>query len=319
MSRTKLAGVLAAGALVLCACSGTGQDSTGGDSGGADMTVAVVTHGAPEDSFWSVVQSGAEQAGTDLGVTVNYSSDPDPSGQSELIDNAVAQKVDGIVVSMANPEGVKDSVEAAVAAGIPVVTINSGLEESKAYGAITHIGQSESLAGQAAGTKFNDLGATKLICVIHEAGNIGLTQRCDGAAETFDGDVETLQVNGTGAEAGTTIATKLQSDPSIDGLLALNGDVALRAQQSITEQGSEVTVGTFDLSPDVIAAIQDGGIAFAIDQQPYVQGYLGVTFLYLKATNGNDVGGGQPVYSGPALVTKDNADQVAAFAENGTR
>jgi simple sugar transport system substrate-binding protein len=310
----------AVGALVLSACSGTGQEEEPTADELSDVTFAVVTHGAPDDSFWSVVKAGSDRAGEDLGVNVEYNSDPDATAQAELIDQAVADEVDGIVVSMANPDGLRTSIEAAVEAGIPVITINSGVDQFKEFGAITHIGQSEGVAGEAAGDEFNELGATKLLCVIHEAGNIGLEQRCAGAEKTFDGEVERLQVDSADTTASKeTISSALQSDDSIDAVLALNGQVALGSAQAVEEIGSEAVTGTFDLSADVISAIQDGGISFAIDQQPYVQGYLGVQFLYLKEINGNDVGGGQPVNSGPALVTQENADAVAEFTEQGTR
>jgi simple sugar transport system substrate-binding protein len=320
MNKLSRFAVLTTGVLALSACSGTGQDEPATDEEVQDLTIAVVTHGAPDDSFWSVVKAGSDRSGEDLGINVEYNSDPDATAQSELIDQAVADEVDGIVVSMANPDGLRDSVEAAVEAGVPVITINSGVDESAELGAITHIGQSEDIAGEAAGEQFNELGATKLLCVIHEAGNIGLEQRCKGAANTFGGEVETLQIEGAEtATASESISSALQSDDSIDAVLALNGQVALGSTQAVEELGTQVQTGTFDLSSDVITAIQDGQLSFAIDQQPYVQGYLGVQFLYLKAINGNDVGGGQPVYSGPALVTEENADEVAEFADAGTR
>lgn len=319
MKTIKLAGVVAAGALVLTACSGTGQDEPE-TAEELDLTIAVVTHGAPGDAFWSVVKSGADRAGADLGVEVEYTSDDDVTRQAELIDSAVADEVDGIVVSMANPDGLKDSVEAAVDAGIPVVTINSGIDESQAFGAITHVGQSETIAGEAAGKKFGELGATKLLCVIHEAGNTGLEQRCAGAKSAFPGTVENLQVDGTDTvKAKEAITSALQADESVDGVLALNAQIALGAAQAVDTVGSEAQVGTFDLSEDLIEKIQDGSVAFAVDQQPYIQGYLGVQFLYLNAINGNEVGGGAPVYSGPAFVTEENADQVLEYAKNGTR
>ncbi|MBA2698395.1 MAG: sugar ABC transporter substrate-binding protein [Nocardioidaceae bacterium] len=313
-------GVGLSAVLLLTACSGTGQGEGAKDSSSLDLTIAVITHGDPSDAFWSVVKSGAERAGTDLGVTVDYNSDPDVTKQSELVDTAVSQNVDGIVVSMAEPDGLEDSIKAAVEAGIPVITINSGLEESKAFGAITHVGQSETIAGQAAGDKFNELGAKHVLCVIHEAGNVGLEQRCAGAKEKSDGEVENLQVESADtAKASEKILAALQADDSIDAVLALNGQVALGAAQAVEQAGSDVQVATFDLSTDVLTGIEDGSISFAIDQQPYVQGYLGVQFLYLKALNGNDVGGGQPVYSGPAFVTKDNAAEVLKYAKQGTR
>lgn len=319
-------GIAATAALLLSACSGTGQGTSTGaqDSSGqtksSGLSYAVVTHAAPGDAFWDRVKSGAEKAGADYGAKVTYNSDPDPAKQSQLIDNAVAQKVNGIVVSMANPDGLKTSVERAVAAGIPVVTINSGIEKSAEFGAITHIGQSESIAGAAVGERLSKEGAHNALCVIQEAGNIGLEERCKAATGAFKGTMVNLQVDGTNdADVKATIKSKLQADPSIDAVLTLGGQYAIDAVGAVQESGSKAKVATFDLSEDVVSAVEAGKILFAVDQQPYVQGFLGVTALYLKSINGNDIGGGQPIYSGPAFVTKDNAAQVAKYAKNGTR
>lgn len=314
-------GAVAAAGLILAGCSGTGQDTPDeGGSSGSDLTFAVITHAGPGDAFWDRVKSGAEKAGDDYAVNVTYNSDPDPAKQSQLIDNAVAQDVDGIVVSMANPDGLQSSIERAVAAGVPVVTINSGLERSAEFGAFTHIGQSETVAGAAVGERLADAGLTNVLCVIQEAGNVGLEERCSSAASTFGGTMTNLQVDGTNdAEVKATIKAKLQADPTIDGVLTLGGQYAIDAVGAIEESGSSAQVGTFDLSEDVVAAVADGTVLFAVDQQPYVQGFLGVTALYLNAINGNIIGGGQPIYSGPAFVTQENAEQVAEFAANGTR
>ncbi len=299
--------------------AGGGTGGSGPDTGGSKITVAVITHAAPGDSFWDVVKSGAEAAGKQEGVTVSYAGDPDPARQSQLIDNAVAQKVQGIAVSMANPDGLKESIQKAIAAGVPVITINSGLEKSKEFGAITHVGQSEELAGEGAGAKFKELGGKKMICVIHEAGNVGLEQRCAGAKKAF-GAVENLQVDVSNvADAQNTIKSKLLADPSIDSVLSLNPIIGKAAVQSVKDANSKAKVATFDVSADVIDAVTAGDILFAVDQQPYLQGYLPVVFFALKVRNGNDVGGGQPVYSGPGFVTKDNAAQVKKFASAGTR
>ncbi|MFY0409539.1 substrate-binding domain-containing protein [Solicola sp. PLA-1-18] len=320
MKKLRFAALAAVGAIALAACSGTGQSDGPADSSDLDLTYAVITHGAPGDAFWDRVKSGAERAGEDYGVDVEYSSDPDPSKQSALIDGAVADKVDGIVVSMANPDGLKSSVEAAVAAGVPVVTINSGIEFSKAFGAITHVGQSEDIAGQAVGERLKSEGFKKVLCVVQEAGNVALETRCKATAETMGGTVENLQVDGTDDNAvQATITSKLQSDKSIDGVLTLGGQYAIDAVAAVEESGSSARVATFDLSEDVIKDIQSDKIVFAVDQQPFVQGYEGVSVLYLKSINGNDVGGGQPINSGPAFITKDNADAVLKFAEEGTR
>lgn len=318
---------LIAGAALLAGCTaGGGVESTttsAGSAGGnqAGIKVAVVSHGAAGDKFWDVVKSGAEQAGKDIGANVTYQGSGDPNQQSQLIDAAVSQKVDGLVVSMANPDALKESIGKAVSAGIPVITINSGAEKSKSFGAITHIGQTESIAGAAAGERMKKEGATKLICVIHEAGNVGLEDRCAGAARTFGGPVENLQVNVSDlSAAGSTIAAKLQSDSSANGVLTLNSGVAQAAAQAIQTAGrNDVKLGTFDLDAQVIDAIKSGKLLFAVDQQPYLQGYLPVVFLSLYKSNANTVGGGQPVLTGPSFVDKTNADEVAKYAAKGTR
>jgi simple sugar transport system substrate-binding protein len=287
----------------------------------ANIVIAVVTHG-DGGSFWSVAKKGAVQAGKDLGVTVRYTeSNNDPKRQAELIDAAVAQKVNGLAVSAPNPDALKGSLARARKAGIPIITLNSGSEQFKELGAITHVGQTETVAGQGAGEKFATAGAKKLLCVIHEQANIGLNQRCQGAKQSFKGTVVNLQVAGTGDIQTTKnqIQAKLQADKSIDAVLSLNPDIAIAAQDAITGARSKAKLGTFDLSGDVVSAIKAGTILFAIDQQQYVQGYLPVVLLYLFNINANTVGGGLPVLTGPGFVDKSNAAKVEALAKKGTR
>ncbi len=276
-------------------------------------TYAVITHGAPGDAFWDRVKSGAEQAGKDYGVKVEYSSDADPAKQSQLIDGAVADKVDGIVVSMANPDGLEASVKKAVAAGIPVITINSGVDQSKDFGAITHIGQTETIAGEAVGERLKDEGL-KNAHLRHPGGR---QRRSRGALQGGRRRPSAARCRTCRSTAPTTTPCRPRSRRScrptsrIDAVLTLGGQYAIDAVGAVEDSGSTAKVGTFDLSEDVIKDIQAGTILFAVDQQPYVQGFLGVTTLYLKSINGNDIGGGQPINSGPAFVTKDNAAAVA--------
>jgi simple sugar transport system substrate-binding protein len=322
------------GLAAFAAACGGDDDSGGGGSGGTpatsddvnltqgqDTTIAVITHGEG-DAFWAVAKKGAEDAGKQMGVTVKYSeSANDPQKQAQLIDSAVTEKVDGIATSAPNPDALRDSLKKATDAGIPIITLNSGADDYQALGAITHVGQTETIAGEGAGKKFKDAGATKLLCVIHEQSNIGLNQRCDGAKEGFGGDVENLQVKGVNdiQTTLTEIQSKLQSDDSIDAVLTLNPDIAIAARDAIQGASSDAKLGTFDLSGDVVTAIQDGEIEFAVDQQQYLQGYLPVVFLTLYKSNANTVGGGQPVLTGPGFVTKDNAATVQKLAEAGTR
>jgi simple sugar transport system substrate-binding protein len=318
MKKLTLVGATVVVGSLMAACSGTGQEDTEVET--SDLTYAVITHSGPGDAFWDRVKSGAEKAGDDYGVSVEYSADDDPAQQSQLIDGAVADGVDGIVVSMANPDGLQASIEKAVAAGVPVVTINSGVDRFAEFGAVTHIGQSETVAGAAVGERLNESGGSNAICVIQEAGNVGLEERCKAAAGTFAGTMSNLQVDGTDDNAvQATITSQLQAEPDIDTVLTLGGQYAIDAVSAVEQSGSDAQVATFDLSEDVVTSIEDGTILFAVDQQPYVQGFLGVTTVYLKSINGNDVGGGQPINSGPAFVTKENAAEVAAYAANGTR
>jgi simple sugar transport system substrate-binding protein len=324
--RTRLLALALAAPLLMSACStndsGSSSSSTGSGSSASkgDLAFAVVTHGSAGDAFWDVVQKGAEAAGHDLGVKVDYQSDGDPQRQSQLIQAAVNQHVNGIVVSMANPDALKDSVEAAVSAGIPVVTINSGAERSAEFGAIGHVGQDETIAGQGAGKRLAKDGVKNVLCVVHEAGNIGLEQRCGGASQGLGTNVKLLQVDINNLQAAqSTITSQLQSDPSIDGVLTLNSAVASVAAAAASDAGSKAEIATFDLNGDVISAIKDGSIAFAVDQQQYEQGYLPIVMLKLYAQNLNTVGGGQPVLTGPGIVDKSNVDQIADLASSGTR
>nr|WP_042183658.1 sugar ABC transporter substrate-binding protein [Kibdelosporangium sp. MJ126-NF4]CEL15700.1 Inositol transport system sugar-binding protein [Kibdelosporangium sp. MJ126-NF4]CTQ93625.1 Inositol transport system sugar-binding protein [Kibdelosporangium sp. MJ126-NF4] len=321
----KFAAVAAAGALVLAACSGPQGDkpAAGGaaptPNSGGSLRVAVVTHGTSGDAFWNVVKNGSEAAGKQLGAQVDYKSDGDPGAQAKLIDNAIAQKVDGIVVSMANPDALKTAIQNAVKAGIPVVTINSGEARSAEFGALTHVGQSETIAGEGAGKRLKEAGKTKLLCVIHEAGNIGQNQRCDGAKSAF-GNVTTLQVDiSNPTDAQSRIKGAVQADPSVDAVLALNSQVAAGAVTAIKGAASKAQVATFDLNTDVVNAIKAGDVLFAVDQQQYEQGYLPIVFLKLYKENANTVGGGRPVLTGPGFVDKSNVDTIAPFAEKGTR
>jgi simple sugar transport system substrate-binding protein len=287
------------------------------------LVIGMSVHSDPTGSFWNVVDRGLRDAGEDLGVTVISNGSSDPVQQAQFIEDYVAQGVDGIIVSLANPDAVRDAVNRAVEAGIPVVTINSGAEVSADLGAIMHVGQTEFVAGQGAGGRLNELGATRVLCVIHEEANVGLEQRCDGLADTFGGEVERFNVASTGVSdlAGTsaTIQDRLTADSSYDAILALNPDVAIAARDAIAAAGGGQTLATFDLSPAVLDAIDAGEIAFAIDQQQYLQGYLPVVLIQLYVENLNVVGGGLPVYTGPGFVDSSNAASVRDLADAGTR
>jgi simple sugar transport system substrate-binding protein len=320
-------------ALVAAGCGNSNKDENGntksssGSSAsvqqtqGSGLTIAMVTH-SDEGSFWSVVKKGAEQAAKDEGVKLVWSpSNNDPQKQAQLIDAAVSQKVDGLAVSVPNASAIKGSLAKAKAAGIPIITLNSGVDDYKQLGAITHVGQSEGIAGQAAGAKLKAAGVKKVLCIIHEQNNIGLQQRCDGVKQGFGGPVTNLQVKGTAdiATTQTEVKSKLQADKSYDGVIALNPDIAAAVKTAIKGAGSSAKLATFDLSPAVLKDIAAGNVLFAVDQQQYLQGYLPLVFLKLFINNANTVGGGQPVLTGPGFVEKSNVSTVQKLADAGTR
>jgi simple sugar transport system substrate-binding protein len=170
--------VLLAGVFVFAGCGGDDDEGGGSEDSvdltqSKDLTIALVTHD-DGGGFWAVAKKGAEDAGKDMGVTVKWSgSNNDPEKQAQLIEAAVSEGVDGLAVSVPNADAIRDAVKTATDAGIPLITLNSGAEESASMGAITHVGQTESIAGEGAGAKLKEAGATKVICIIHEQGNIG--------------------------------------------------------------------------------------------------------------------------------------------------
>ena len=289
--------------------------------GHCDKTYHVITHG-DSGTFWSVVEVAVADAAEAIGCEVVYfGANNDAQAQSQSIEGAIADGSDGIAISLADPAGLEAAARAVVAAGIPLYTLNSGVNNYKELGAVTHIGQTEIVAGNGAGERFNALGATHVLCARQEQANIGLEERCQGLAETFNGQVtsEFIGLDANPDEQEQTIASILTADDSIDGVLGVGPNVPLRALDAAESAGRTLDIGGFDLSSDLIAAIEAGDIAFTVDQQQYLQGYLPVILMHLQATNQNTAGGGLPILTGPGFVTPENAAEVAALVSEGTR
>lgn len=318
-----LAGVVA---LAVTACSGGGKEKTGGTSGGganaagsSGYTIAFVTHETPGDTFWDKIKAGAQQAAKDEGVTLKYSNDPDASKQAVLIQNAVDSKVSGIATTLVTPKALAGAVKAATDAKIPVVGLNSGIDQYKQLGALMYFGSDETLAGQTAGQRIAAGGGKHPLCVIQQAGSVALEARCAGVKSAVPG-TENIQVNGSDDAAVTsTLQAKLSQDKSIDYIVTLGAPQAIDSIKALDASGSKAKLVTFDLNQEAAQDIQDGKIEFSIDQQPYVQGYMAVTSLYLYLKNGNDIGGGKAVLTGPSFVDKNNIATILPFTKNNTR
>jgi len=322
-----LAAVTATAALALTACSGGGAPQTsgsapagGGGGGNSGYTFAMVTHETPGDTFWDRIRSGAEQAAKDTGSTLKYSNDPDATKQATLIQGAIDAKVDGIATTLVTPDALIPTIKKATAAGIPVDTFNSGLDYYQQAGSIAHFSSDEKLAGQQAGAKAKAAGATKIICTIQQTGSVALEDRCAGVKDSFP-NTENLQVNGADDSAVTSaIQAKLSQDKDVNWVITLGATQALDTIKAKSAAGrDDVKVGTFDLNAEAAKAVQDGTLQFCIDQQPYLQGYLAVTQLYLYKKNGNVMGGGKATLTGPSFVDSSNVATIVPFISQNTR
>ncbi|WP_443333273.1 sugar ABC transporter substrate-binding protein [Streptomyces sp. CB01580] len=283
-------------------------------------TFAMVTHSGDGDTFWDIVQRGAEQAAVKDNIKFLYSHHDEAQQQAQLVQAAIDQKVDGLIVTLAKPDAMKDVVAKATRAGIPVITVNSGSVESKRFGALAHVGQDESIAGEAVGDELNARGRKKALCILHEQGNVGHEQRCAGAKKTFDGQMQNLYVEGTNMpDVQASIEAKLQADRSIDAVVTLGAPFADAAVKAKKTAGSTAEIDTFDLNAKVATALEDKTLGFAVDQQPYLQGYEAVDLLWLYRYNGDVLGGGRPVLTGPQIITEKDAAALAPYTKRGTR
>src|SRR6476646_7193664 len=311
-------------AAVLTACSGGGAPKTtastgGGGGGNSGYTFAMITHETPGDTFWDRIKAGAQQAAKDTGSTLKYSADPEATKQAVLIQNAIDSKVDGIATTLVTPDALIPTVKKAVAAGIPVDSFNSGTDFYVKAGSIAHFSSDERLAGQQAGAKAKADGATKILCTIQQTGSVALEDRCAGVKDSFP-NTENIQVEGKDDSAVTSaIQAKLAEDKDINWIITLGAAQAVDALKAMDAVKSEAKLGTFDLNKQAAEAVKAGKIQFCIDQQPYLQGYLAITQLYLYKKNGNIMGGGGPVLTAPSFVDKTNIDTILPFVQANTR
>jgi simple sugar transport system substrate-binding protein len=286
-----------------------------------DYRFVVVVHGQAADPFWSVVKNGVDEAAEDTGTTVEYRAPTtfDMVQMSQLIDAAVASQPDGLVVSIPDADALGPSIENAVAAGIPVISMNSGSDVREQLGVAVHVGQTEYEAGLGGGKRMKEAGVTSAICINQEVGNVALDLRCEGFADGLEGEVEVVAVTMDPTEIQNAISAQLSNNPDIGGVLALGPSAAEPALQALEQSGAleQVQFGTFDLSPGVLQAIADGKMAFAIDQQQFLQGYLPIVLLKQYVQYGLMPAG--TVMTGPGFVTQENAEQVIELAQKGIR
>ncbi len=314
-------------ALIAAACSGD-DDSTATTAGEADTATTATTEAEQvsqsdlkidlifhdkdaSGTFWGVMKKGFDDACAIYGVSCNMIGDPDITKQAALVDTSIANGVDGIILTLPNVDALRDAIQRAADAGIPVVTINSGSDVFATTAAIAHAGQDEFIAGQGAGQRLVAGGATNILCVIHEANNAALQARCAGVEAGAEGAaVELIQIDVANLDAAFETIKTTVGDASIDAVITLNPDVSIRARDAIAEAGSAAKLATFDLGEEVLNSIDAGTIEFAVDQQQYLQGNLPVVQIVLNLESGLVIGGGQAILTGPGFVDAGNVGQV---------
>lgn len=285
--------------------------------------IIAVTHGQASDPFWSIVKNGMMQAGKDINAKVDYRAPEtfDMVAMAQLIEAAVNQNPAGIVISNPDPDALGAAIAKAVAAGIPVISMNSGIAATEKLGIRLHVSQDELTAGVKVGEKLKSLGKKHVLCVNQEVGNAALDQRCAGTEKGFEGGkVTILPTTADPAEIESKIQAALTSDPSVDVVLGLSAPLVGERAVAVVEKmgnGNKVKVASFDLSANFLKAVSEGKALFAVDQQPYLQGYLPVTFLALNARYGTIPAGN--VASGPSFVEKDAAASVIEKSSQGIR
>jgi simple sugar transport system substrate-binding protein len=312
--------------LALTACSEGGRAPEAGNAGNGGqvastdrMTIALVTHAPPGDTFWDTVRKGAEEAAAKDNVELLYTSDQEAGRQAQLVQQAVDQKVDGIAVTLATPAALQESLQKASDAGIPIVSLNAGESESRKLGAFTHFGSNEELAGQAVGERLAEEGAKNPICVIQAQGHVGLEARCAGVKSKVPG-TEILYVNGTDmTSVESTVTAKLQADKDADYIIGLGAPITMTILKSVDSAGSDAKVASFDLNSALAQKITDGSVLFTVDQQPWLQGYGAIDALWQNHRGGFQIGGGQTVLTGPTIVDESNAEAILAFTQQGIR
>ena len=275
----------------------------------------MVTHTQGTDPFWPVVEKGGKDAAAAMGVDFEYNFAPsgDMADMAKLIEAATATNPDGIIVSLPDPDALGNAIRGATSAGIPVITINSGLESYKDVGALMHIGQPERLAGEKAGERAMAEGATNALCLNQEAFNTALVDRCSGYFDAMGKELNMIDVSNDVAQIKTRTAAALQADPSIDALLAVGPHVCEAAAAAVDDVGTDVHLSCFDMTPGVISLIESGDVKYTIDQQQRLQGYMPVVVLYLYNTNAGMLPGSN-IPSGPGFVDASNASAVAEQA-----
>jgi simple sugar transport system substrate-binding protein len=326
-SRAALAASAVALVLVVSACSSGGKAKTTDSAAGGGGSVAdnpkwkfaMISHAPLGDAFFDTIIKGAKDAAAKDNIDFQYSGDGDATKQATLVQSAIDAKVDGIAVSIPNPDALRTVILKAKAAGIPVVAYNAGDRDWQSTGALSFYGEPEVLAGQAAGKELAKAGLKHALCVVQAQGQVQLEDRCNGMRQAFTGGkVDEIFADGTDTSGYvSTVKAKVAQDSSIDAVVTLGPALGVAIGNEL--KGTKVRVATYAMTPEVYPMLLNDNLLFTIDQQPYLQGYMSIESLWFYKRNGNVLGANLSIPTGPVIIDKTNAAQVQKYAAGGTR
>jgi len=313
-----------------------------------------ISHAPDTDKWWDIIRNALKHASEDFGAEVDYKNPRtgDLNDMVKLIDESAKQDYQGMIVTLADYERLKEPLTRLVKSKkMPLITVNSGTQQqSETIGALMHIGQPEFFAGEMAGEKVKLAHIHSFVCLNHNYTNASSHERCKGFASGLGPGAKmvTLELDGDTTAMQAKISQYLATYPNTEAMLALgstSAQPAIEVLKTMKQPGRPYFV-TFDLSPQISDGIKNGMVAFASDQQPYLQGYLPVALLveyrtllakYGKPPSLNVVkvgayvnrklaarmafydldllqSKGWHINSGPAFVTKINIDKVNQFS-----
>lgn len=336
----KAVSLIGVAALTLAGCATTSSPTSSESSsetqtqGTGDGPHIAIVGGAAFDGFWNIVKNGAESAGhaleaaggqlTWLPLQTYDNLGPDAG---DLVRDAIGLGVDAIAVPNWVPEAENEAIMDAIAAGIPVFLYNAGgSEQREITGAVKYIGTDEYKAGYTGGEYFVANGAKNILCVNTTPGSVNQETRCQGVADAAaaGGSVaEQLPLPSSSFGDASAIAQAVKGalieDPTIDAVITIGAQDCDAAFSGIEQAGlvGTVQLGTFDMNENVLKRIQDGTQLFAIDQQPYQQGYMAVSMAWQYVQYGILSPG--DFLTGPSLVTADNVSATINGVGLGTR
>ena len=310
------------------ACSAGGKQSDSSSSSGSGgqvastprIKIAMISHAPTGDAFFDTIIKGAKAAAAKDNVDFSYSGDGDATKQATLVQTAIDSKVDGIAVSIPNPEALRPVILKATKAGIPVVVYNAGDRDWQSTGALSFYGEPEVLSGQAAGEQLNKGGYKHALCVVQAQGQVQLEDRCAGMKAKFSGTVDELFADGNDPSTYvSTISAKLRADSSIDAVVTLGPSLGVAMANAVKKDGLKVAVATYAMDDDVYPLLKSGDLIFTIDQQPWLQGYMSIDSLWFYLKNGTVLGANQSIATGPVVLDKSNVAEVEKYAKVGDR